>query len=77
MTRIRVLRDQPYSDFVLAVAKAYPEEMAGEIKPDATALEVGTVIGEAVIDDRGKAHYIRPDDGEPYYSPLGWYEVIE
>lgn len=75
MSKIEVLHDEPYSKLVNNLAQV-DKRVADLLDPDAKPLPQGTVIEGAFIDERGKAHYRHPDNGEPYYSPAGWFKVV-
>lgn len=76
MTRIRVLRDQAYSNLLLSLAGQ--SERVQEIL-DAerqTPIEAGTIVEDVTIDQFGKARYLKPGSDEPWYSAQGDYEVL-
>lgn len=78
VVNIRVLKDQQFSDFMMAVARKYPQ-IAGELDKvtHIPAMTPGAIVEGARIDEIGRVHFIRAEYGEPWYLPRGWYEVID
>lgn len=80
MTRIRIERDEQFPGVVYDLAQMFPTEVGAKLEEwaeNGDAIDEGTIIEDAEIDEKGRAHYNHPITGHDWYSPSGWYEVIE